>query len=80
VALDAFVEDLGRPALRRGLAAALIVFGTVASGWALHRWLRSERALRTGAPLPLPVLAPVLSYGVAVVAVILLVLVLASRP
>jgi putative membrane protein len=79
VALEALADDLGRPVLRRGIAIALIMLGILTSGWAFRRWLRTERALRTGLPLPLPLLAPVLSYGIALVALVLLAVLLVGR-
>ncbi|MCP9971096.1 hypothetical protein [Actinomadura madurae] len=46
---------------------------------AFRRWLRTERALRRSETLPPPVLAPVISYGLAVAAVVLLGALLATR-
>ena len=42
-------------------------------------WMRVERAMRQGRPLPLPLLVPVLATGGAVVAVVLFVFIL-MRP
>ena len=78
VALAAFAADLGPAGLRRGVAVALILLGGLISGTAFRRWYRAEQALRTRSPLPLPQLAPVLAYGVAVLAVLVLIAVLAS--
>jgi putative membrane protein len=79
VALEAFVTRLGLPGLRRAAAIALIVLGAVTAAAAFRRWLRAERALRTGTPLPLPAFAPMLGYGVALAALAALVVVLAGR-
>ncbi|MEN3358246.1 MAG: putative rane protein [Mycobacteriales bacterium] len=79
VALEAFADGLGRPGLRRGVAAALVVLGALVSGVAFRRWLRAERALRTSNPLPLPVFAPAIGYGIAVISVLILIVVLAGR-
>lgn len=40
------------------------------------RWVRVERAMRRGRPLPLPLLVPVLATGGAVVAVVLFAVIL----
>jgi len=79
VGLDAFGGQVGPAGLRRAVAVLLVAIGALASGSAFGRWLRSERALRTGSPLPVPALAPLLGIGVALVAVAALVLLLASR-
>jgi putative membrane protein len=79
VGLDAFGEPLGAAALRKAVAVLLVVLGALASGSAFGRWWRAEQALRRGAPLPAPALAPVLGYGVAVAAIGALAVLLASR-
>jgi putative membrane protein len=79
VALEAFVDQLGPPGLRRAIVVALIGLGMLSSAGAFGRWLRAERALRTGSPLPLPVLAPGLGYAIALVAVAVLVGLLVGR-
>ncbi|MBA8949277.1 YidH family protein [Actinomadura namibiensis] len=65
--------------LRTGLAAGLAAVGALVAGLAFRRWLRTERALRRAETLPPPALAPVLSYGLAVAAVVLLGAVFAAR-
>ena len=79
VGLEAFGDRLGAPGLRQAVAVLLVVLGAVASGSAFGRWLRSERALRNRATLPAPAFAPLLGYGVAILAVAALAVVLASR-
>jgi putative membrane protein len=61
------------------LAAGFCAIGALFAFLAFGRWLRTERALRREEPLPLPTLAPVLSYGLAIGAIALLVLLLATR-
>lgn len=78
VAVAAFVHDIPG-ALRRTVAVVLIVTGAVCSTAAFQRWMSSERALRTGRPLPAPALAPVLAYGLAATGLVLTLFVLVRR-
>ena len=80
VALAAFAAGFGPAGLRRGVAVALILLGGLVSGIAFRRWHQAERALRTRSPLPLPQVAPLLGYGIAALAVLTLIVVLAGRP
>ena len=70
VAIEAFVHDIPT-ALRRTVAVVLIVTGSVCSTAAFRRWMSSERAMRTGRPLPAPALAPLLAYGLAATGLVL---------
>jgi putative membrane protein len=79
VGLDTFGDTLGARGLRKAVSVLLVLLGAVASGSAFRRWLRGELALRRGAPLPAPALAPLLGYGVAIVAVAALAVVLVAR-
>jgi putative membrane protein len=74
IGLEAFVPALALPGLRQAFAVVLALLGATVSATAYRRWARAQRALRVGAPLPTPWLAPVLAYGVAVVAVVAVVL------
>ncbi|MEU5878009.1 DUF202 domain-containing protein [Spirillospora sp. NPDC047279] len=65
--------------LRHGLAAGFSVVGALIAALAFRRWLRTERALRRAETLPLPTLAPIISYGLAVTSVALVAAVLATR-
>jgi putative membrane protein len=76
VATEAFADQIGFQGLRRALAAAVISLGALLAATAFSRWLRAERALRAEDPLPLPALAPLLGYGVALAAVIALLIIL----
>ncbi|GAA3951501.1 DUF202 domain-containing protein [Actinomadura viridis] len=67
------------PPLRHGLAVAFSATGALIAALAFRRWLRTERALRRAETLPPPALAPVMSYGLALAAVVLLVALLATR-
>ena len=78
VALDQYLPDLGPPAVRTAIGVALVVFGAALAGLSHRRWRRTQRAMREGEPLPpVPEMA-VIGYGVALVAVVVLVLVLVS--
>jgi putative membrane protein len=79
IGLEAFVPRLAVPGLRQGLAVCLVLLGSAVSATAYRRWIRAQRALRLGEPLPVPQLAPVLAYGIAVVALVTVVLLVATR-
>jgi putative membrane protein len=63
---------------RRILASLLIILGGIVAVTSFTRWLATEAALRLGRPMPPPGLAPVLTAGIAIVALILLGLVVLS--
>lgn len=75
VALEAF--DL--PALgeggRRAITSVLLLLGAALAVGAFRRWLNTERAMRKGVSIPAPILVPVLSLGIAVVALVVIALV-----
>ncbi len=52
--------------LRTALALGLLATGVLVSLTAFGRWAATERALRTGSPLPAPRLGAVLGYALAV--------------
>lgn len=67
----------GRPVLRDVIAIGLLLVGVACSAAAFGRWMATERALRTGRPLPSSRLAPLLGYGLALIGVLTLILLLA---
>lgn len=75
IAVEAFTADLFVPAVRKAVALLLLVLALVLGSGAFFRWLRVERAMRSGTPLPLPVLAPILAIGGGITAAVLLVVV-----
>lgn len=79
VAVEAFMADLLGPELRKTIAVLLLVLALVIAGGSFFRWLNVERAMRSRTPLPLPLIAPVLAIGGALVAAIMVVFVIA-RP
>lgn len=79
VAVEAFMASLLGPELRKTIAVLLLVLALVIGGGSFFRWLNVERAMRSNTPLPLPLIAPVLAIGGALVAAIMVVFVIA-RP
>ncbi|WP_457973897.1 YidH family protein [Arthrobacter sp. D1-17] len=68
IAVEAFTSDVFPEPVRRGLAVVLLLLGMLLSAGSAVRWLRVEGSLRTKQPLPLPLIAPLLAAGCAVVA------------
>jgi putative membrane protein len=79
VAVEAFMPDFLGPELRKTIAVLLLVLALAIGGGSFFRWLNVERAMRSKTPLPLPLIAPVLAFGGALVAAIMVVFVIA-RP
>ena len=79
IGLEAFVPTLAVPGLRQVLSVCLVLLGTAVSATAWSRWVRTQRAMRVGAPLPLPRLAPVLAFGIAAIALITVVLLVVTE-
>ncbi|WP_449432590.1 YidH family protein [Pseudomonas putida] len=63
IAVEAFTLDVFTPGVRTLLSVSLLLMALLISGSACLRWLNVERALRNKAPLPLPLLVPLLSIG-----------------
>jgi len=74
----ALSRDLLADPVRDALAVGFAATGALIAVLAFRRWLRTERALRRAETLPPPALAPVMSYGLAAAAVVLLVALLAT--
>ncbi len=75
----ALADSLIETPLRAVLAVGFSSAGALVAVLAFRRWLRTERALRRAETLPLPVLAPVMAYGLAGTALALLIAVLLTR-
>lgn len=75
----ALTGGLVEPVLRHGFAVASAVTGALVAALAFRRWLRAERALRRAESLPPPAIAPIMAYGIAIAALILLVALLVTR-
>lgn len=79
IGLEAFAPELAIPGARQVISALLVLAGVTTSALAFRRWLRSESAMREHRPLPPPRIAPWLSYGVAVLALAVFVLVMVAN-
>ena len=75
IAIEGFLAQTLVTPIRTVLVILLLVLGMAISLGAGLRWLRVERAMRERAPLPFPVLLPVLAVGSAMGAALVLVLV-----
>lgn len=64
VATDAVMVDVWPDGIRRAIVVLLLFAGTAISAGAAVRWLGVERALRSGRPLPLSPLVPMLAVVV----------------
>ncbi len=72
VAVEALTQELFEPQLRTLLSVLLLILGVALSAGAFLRWLQVERSLRRRSPLPLPLIAPLLGAGVAVISAVLI--------
>lgn len=79
VAVEAFMANFFGPAMRKTLAVVLLVLALFLSGGSFFRWVNVERAMRQKAPLPLPMIAPLLAVGGTLVAASMAVFVLARQ-
>lgn len=77
IALEA-LEIPEHDTLRLFLVLVLALLGAISSVLAFFRWASAEKALRESRPLPSPALAPVLAFGLAVTAVVIVVALVAS--
>ncbi len=73
VAVEALTQQIFEPFVRTLLAVVLLVLGTLLAAGAFVRWLRIERSLRHSRPLPLPLIAPMLGLGAAIISVVLII-------
>jgi putative membrane protein len=76
IAVEAFTGSVFDPLTRKVAGSGLLLIAALLATTAGFRWMRVERAMRQGRPLPLPLLVPVLATGGAVVAVVLFVFIL----
>jgi putative membrane protein len=76
IAIEAFTADLFLEPVRKGLAVVLLLLGMLLSAGSAVRWLRVERSMRNKAPLPLPLIVPLLAAAGALAAAVVLVFIL----
>lgn len=76
IAVEAFTADLFIPEIRKTVALLLLLLAMAIGCGAFFRWLGVERAMRSKAPLPLPLLAPILAVGGGIAAAVLVVFVI----
>jgi putative membrane protein len=76
IAVEAFTADVFPDQVRTLLAVVLLLLGVLLSAGAAVRWYKVERSLRHQAPLPLPLIAPLLGAGGAMVSGALIVFVI----
>lgn len=76
IAIEAFAGDIFDVVVRKFLAIVLLLLGMLLSAGAAFRWLGVERSMRHKAPLPLPLIAPLVAVGGAIASGVLVVVVL----
>ncbi|RSZ63919.1 DUF202 domain-containing protein [Corynebacterium hylobatis] len=74
IALAAFPLEQISDEIRTLTAIFVVVIGLLISGGAAMRWLRVERAMRHGRPLPIPAIVPLLSFAAVCACVLTIVM------
>lgn len=80
IAIEGFLAQTLVTPVRTAFVLVLLALGIAVSGGAGVRWLRVERAMRNGIPLPFPVLVPLLAVGAVLAAALVLVIVFTLHP
>ena len=73
IAVEALTPHTVDPLIRTLLAVVLLALGMLLAAGAFTRWLRLERSLRQRRPIPLPLIAPLLGLGAALIPAVLIV-------
>lgn len=76
IAIEAFTAELFIEPVRQGIAILLLGLGMLLSAGSAVRWLRVERSMRNKAPLPLPLIVPLLAGAGALAAAVVLAVIL----
>ena len=76
VALVQFGDALGPRPIRLALGILLIALSGTLAALSHHRWAAGERAMRLGESLPINRISALLGYGLAAVAVVVLIVLL----
>lgn len=73
IALEAFAMQGLDAGLRQTASIVLIIAGMAIALGSAFRWMRIERSLRHGKPLPAPGIVPLLGLGIGVASIIVLI-------
>lgn len=79
IALEAFTAQAFDSPLRTILAVLVIGIGLLIAAGAGFRWIRVERSMRAGRPLPIPAIVPLLGFGAVAAAVAAVVMILLTN-
>jgi putative membrane protein len=79
LAITQLLPPFDIPGGRRLIGIPLIIAGTVLAGGSFIQWMRNERAMRLGQPLPRSILLPGVAAVVAVTSLIALVVVVINE-
>lgn len=79
IALEAFTAQAFDSPLRTILAVLVIGVGLLIAAGAGFRWIRVERSMRVGRPLPIPAIVPLLGLGAVAAAIAAVALILFNR-
>lgn len=78
-ALEAFAAEAFPSPVRTWLAVLIIGVGMLIAAGAAVRWVRVERSMRTGKPLPIPAIVPLLGFGAVVASLAAVAMIIGSQ-
>ncbi|CCH78994.1 conserved membrane hypothetical protein [Nostocoides japonicum T1-X7] len=79
LAVDAFTGEVWGRSERKLVALLLLAIGVVCSVGAFVHWVRSERAMRRGVSIPVPILVPILTAVSVVATLVVLAVILRGQ-